>query len=95
MFDKNSEISFPSFYIREFFRQTLEQSTDKISDDLYTMLQGLGYFLLDEKGVMPGLEKLAQYQGTNELSIFLFGQVILPLRYRYYQDPRHLQSLSS
>ena len=72
MFDKNSAISFSTFYMLEFFRRTLEQGSGKIPEEQYEMLEELSGFISGKEDVLPGLEQLAQYAGTNELSIFLF-----------------------
>ncbi len=72
MLDKQMEISFPTYYLTEFFSKTLESGADKVPEDQYDLLQDLGALFTLNPDVMEALEKLAQYQGTNELSIFLF-----------------------
>jgi len=72
MIDKTLDMSFPTFYMVEFFTQARNKSKNKLSEEHYLLLDKLGEFILQEESVLPGLEQLAQYKGTNELSIFLF-----------------------
>jgi len=92
MFDKNSEITFPTFYLIEFLRQSLEYGSGKMPEDQYEMLSELTTFLGMDEDVLPGLEQLAQYKGTNDLSIFLFD---LTERSNDYPPQKSLASLSS
>ena len=92
MFDKNSAISFSNFYMLEFFRRTLEEGSGKIPEEQYEMLEELSGFISGREDILPGLEQLAQYAGTNELSIFLFD---LSERLNSYPSEKSIQSLSN
>ncbi len=90
MLDKQMEISFPTYYLTEFFSKTLESGADKIPEDQYDLLQELGALFTLNPDVMEALEKLAQYQGTNELSIFLFD---LSERLQEYPAQKSIDSM--
>ncbi len=90
MLDKQMEISFPTYYLTEFFSKTLESGADKIPEDQYDLLQELGTLFTLNPDVMEALEKLAQYQGTNELSIFLFD---LSERLQEYPAQKSIDSM--
>jgi len=72
MVSKNLDLSFQNFYMLEFFTQVRGKSKGKISEKHQVLLDWLGKFILSGDTILAGLEKLAQYKGTNELSIFLF-----------------------
>ncbi len=92
MFDKNSAISFSTFYMVELFRRALEEGSGKIPEEQYEMLEELSGFISGNDDVLPGLEQLAQYAGTNELSIFLFD---LSERLNNYPSDKSIRSLST
>ena len=92
MFDKHIEISFSTYYLTEFFSKTLEFGADKVPEDQYELLQELSAVFMMNPEVMDALEKLAQYQGTNELSIFLFD---LSERLKEYPARKSIDSLPS
>jgi len=72
MFDTQNKISFSTFYLVEFFRQSAELGRSEIPEDQFEMLAELGGYLTSDDDVLSGIEKLARYKGTNELSIFFF-----------------------
>ncbi len=72
MIEKTSDISFVSFYLSEFFRQSLRKGQKKLKEEHYQLLEALSRLVPDEENLIHGLESLAQHNGTNEISIFLF-----------------------
>ncbi len=72
---KNLDIPFNIFFLVEFFENALEKGRSVIPEKHYAMLDELSGYLLQDEDVIHGLEKLAQYQGTNEIAIFLFDMV--------------------
>ncbi|MGD9897984.1 MAG: hypothetical protein AB7T22_02540, partial [Calditrichaceae bacterium] len=72
---KNLDIPFNIFFLVEFFENALEKGRSVIPEKHFAMLDELSGYLLQDENVIHGLEKLAQYQGTNEIAIFLFDMV--------------------
>lgn len=68
-------ISFNRFYLIEFFKLTLEKIKDKVAQEHYDTLEQLCTYLLKEETIIEGLEKVARYQNTNDLAIFLFDMI--------------------
>lgn len=75
MLNKSEELTFSSFYFIEFFNQVLRKGKNEIPQAHYDKLEELGGYLVNEQNLIEGLEKLANYQGTNEFSIFLFDMI--------------------
>lgn len=92
MFDKNSAISFSTFYMLELFQRALQEGIGKIPQEQYEMLEELSGFVSGKDDVLPWLEQLAQYAGTNELSIFLFD---LSERLNSYPSEKSIEALST
>ena len=70
--NQTTDISFVSFYVTEFFNRVVDESKNKLPEHQTALLDRLRNFFRDEQRIFSGLETLAQFNGTNELSIFLF-----------------------
>ncbi|KAA3610287.1 MAG: response regulator [Calditrichaeota bacterium] len=68
-------ISFNLFYLTEFLNITLSKIEGKIADSHFKLLKKISTYLVKEDTIVEGLEKLAKYQQTNDLAIFLFDMV--------------------
>lgn len=75
MIDYKNNISFSTFYLKEFFNHIIEKSPEIISEKHQSVLKELSEYLLKEENIIEGLEKVAQFQGTNEIAIFLFDMI--------------------
>jgi chemotaxis protein histidine kinase CheA/ActR/RegA family two-component response regulator len=75
MIDYKNNISFSTFYLKEFFNHIIEKSPEIISEKHQSVLKELSDYLLKEENIIEGLEKVAQFQGTNEIAIFLFDMI--------------------
>jgi chemotaxis protein histidine kinase CheA len=75
MIDSKEEILFSSFYVAELFNEALKKGSRVISKAHFGPLKEVCEYLLKEKRFITGLEKLAQFQGTNEFAIFLFDMM--------------------
>lgn len=75
MIDNKKDLTFAEFYLTEFFNHTLSRGHDNIQAEYFDILKELSTYLLAEKNLVNGLEKLAQYQGTSEFAIFLFDMI--------------------
>lgn len=75
MIEAKRDISFSTFYITEFFNEVLHKGANLIERPNLDVLEEVSGCLLKEPKFISGLEKLAQYQGTNEFAIFLFDMV--------------------
>ena len=75
MINMHKPISFTNFYLTEFFNKTIDKSKEVISPENFEKLKELSRYLVLSEDVISGLEKLAQYQGTNEFAIFLFDMI--------------------
>ena len=75
MMNSTKELSFDKFFLTEFFNQTLARGKDTIPEKQYSILRELAdYIIIDENFIHP-LERLAQYHGANEFTIFLFDMM--------------------
>ena len=70
MIDYKNDISFSKFYLKEFFSHITKKSSEIISEKQQSVLDELSEYLLKEENIIEGLEKVAQFQGTNEIAIF-------------------------
>lgn len=68
-------ISFNLFYLIEFFQITLERIEGNIADSHFQLLSRLCNYLVEDSSIIGGLEKVARYQNTNDLAIFLFDMM--------------------
>ncbi len=68
-------ISFNLFYLIEFFQITLKRVQDKIADSHFQLLNDLFNYLIKDGKIIEGLEKVARYQNTNDLAIFIFDMI--------------------
>jgi len=68
-------ISFNLFYLMEFLNITLKKIEGKIADSHFKLLKNISTYLVKEETIVEGLEKLAKYQQTNDLAIFLFDMI--------------------
>lgn len=68
-------IPFNVFYLKEFFNATLAKMEGKVADSHCQTLKSLSTYLLKENTIVEGLEKVAKYQTTNDLAIFLFDML--------------------
>ncbi len=75
MIDYKNDISFSVFYLKEFFNHITKKSSEVISEKQQSVLDELSEYLLKEENIIEGLEKVAQFQGTNEIAIFLFDMI--------------------
>ncbi len=73
--NKDTVLDFGKFYLIEFFNNSLEKGEDSLSERNFKLLKELAGYLTREENSIEGFEKLAQYQGTNEFSIFLFDMI--------------------
>ena len=75
IFNQEVNMDFGKFYLTEFFKNSLSSGESTLNEQNYLMLDELCGYLVQEDNVINGFEKLAQYQGTNEFSIFLFDMI--------------------
>ena len=68
-------ISFNVFYLNEFLNITLKKIEGKVADSHFKLLKNISTHLVQEDNIIEGLEKLARFQQTNDLAIFLFDMV--------------------
>lgn len=73
--NKDTLLDFGKFYLIEFFNNSLEKGENSLSEGNFKLLKELAGYLTREENSIEGFEKLAQYQGTNEFSIFLFDMI--------------------
>jgi chemotaxis protein histidine kinase CheA/ActR/RegA family two-component response regulator len=75
MINKNKNLNFVEFYLLDFFQQSLKKANGTITDENFTLLEKMSDIILNNDDYMPGVEKLAQFEGSNEFAIFLFDMV--------------------
>jgi hypothetical protein len=75
MINKNKNLNFVEFYLLDFFQQSLKKANGTITDENFTLLEKMSDVILNNDDYMPGVEKLAQFEGSNEFAIFLFDMV--------------------
>ncbi len=68
-------ISFNVFYLNEFLNITLKKIEGKVAKTHFEVLENISSYLVREENIVDGLEKLAKFQQTNDLAIFLFDMV--------------------
>ena len=75
MLKQEKAISFNSFFIIEFMRKVLEKARTRFTPHVVEILEDLANSLKQADDPILILEKLARYQETNDMSIFLFDML--------------------
>ena len=94
MTNKEKAMTFNSFFIIEFVDHVLKKLGDQFDDEAITLFEKLAQALKFAEDPILVLEKLAQFQETNDLSIFLFDMLDRVGKISPQESINNLDSLS-
>ncbi len=75
MIEPQKAISFHTFFFLEFFKKVIEYVKEKFDSNIVSFLEVLAYNLKQADDPIEVLEKIARFQTTNEMTIFLFDML--------------------
>ncbi len=94
MTNKEKAMTFSSFFIIEFVDHVLKKLGDQFDEEAVTLFKKLAQALKNAEDPIIVLEKLAQFQETNDLSIFLFDVLDRVSKIAPQESINNLDSLS-
>ena len=94
MLKQEKAISFNSFFIIEFMRRVLEKARSRFTPHVVEILEDLSNSLRQAEDPILVLEKLAHYQETNDMSIFLFDMLDRVEKISPQQTMKNLDGMS-
>ncbi len=94
MVKQEKAISFNSFFIIEFMDRVLQKARSRFSTPMVEIIENLAAGLKSEDDPVLVLEKLARYQETNDMSIFLFDMLSRVEKIPPHQTMNHLDDMA-